>query len=142
MDAARFNGVCQRFLPLEAYLVPLLLIRESLPLAVNSKNYAGSVTCLALNLARIHPWESARAIPYDWRIWDERLDSESLRSLTAPTLLILGTETLDWIRAGAQTVLKAISGAQKSELAGQGHSAMITAPELFAETVEQFAKRA
>jgi len=89
-------------------------------------------------------WEhlrgAARAIPNDWRIWQEPLEPESLKSFTVPTLVLAGTESPAWIRAGALAVLNALPGGAFAELAGQGHSAMMTAPEQFAKAVSQFAE--
>jgi pimeloyl-ACP methyl ester carboxylesterase len=83
---------------------------------------------------------AARAIPNDWRIWQEPLEPDSLKNLTVPTLVLAGTESPAWIRAGALAVLNALPEGTFAELAGQGHSGMITAPELFAKIVGRFAE--
>ena len=88
-------------------------------------------------------WEhlrgAARAIPNDWRIWQEPFAPDSLKSVTAPCLVLAGSESPAWIRAAALAVFDTLPGAAFAELAGQGHSAMITAPRLFASSVCQFA---
>jgi len=89
-------------------------------------------------------WEhlrgAARAIPNDWRIWQEPFEPDSLKSFAVPTLVLAGAESPAWIRAGAVAVLNALPAGTFAELAGQGHSGMITAPELFAKIVGQFAE--
>ena len=88
-------------------------------------------------------WEHLRgaapALPNDWRIWQEPFDPEILKRVTVPSLVLAGTESPDWMRAAARAVLAALPAATFAELAGQGHSAMVTAPELFANAVCQFA---
>jgi pimeloyl-ACP methyl ester carboxylesterase len=49
-----------------------------------------------------------------------------------------GTESSAWLRSGTQAVRIALPNATMVELKGQNHSAMITAPEYFAEKVVQF----
>ena len=88
-----------------------------------------------------HLRDAARAIPNDWKIWQEPFNAESLRNLTIPAVVLTGTDSPAWIRLGALAVLHALPAAQLAELPRQGHSAMITAPDLFAETVERFVSR-
>jgi len=87
-----------------------------------------------------HLRDAARAIPNDWRIWQEPFEPDSLKDLTIPTLVLAGTESPVWIRRAVRTVLDSLPAAAFGELAGQGHSAMITAPELFANSVCLFAE--
>jgi pimeloyl-ACP methyl ester carboxylesterase len=87
-----------------------------------------------------HLRESARGIPNDWKIWDQPFP-EHLQDLRTPTLLLQGSESPEWIRTSTRAVQRALPVATLVEMAGQGHSAMITAPELFAEHVVQFASR-
>ncbi|MGC2636757.1 MAG: alpha/beta hydrolase [Acidobacteriaceae bacterium] len=84
----------------------------------------------------------ARAIPNDWKIWDERLLPDTLRSIRTRALLLMGSASPAWIRAGTQAVLAALPNATLVILEGQGHSAMIAAPALFAGEVAKFAARA
>lgn len=88
-------------------------------------------------------WEhlrgAARAIPGDWKIWEERFDPARLARIQTPTLVLLGEHSPDWIRAGTQAVAAALPRAKLATLEGQGHSAMIGTPELFARQVIRFA---
>lgn len=86
-----------------------------------------------------HLRDAARAIPHDWAIWEAQLDLASLNEVSAPALVMVGSRTLPWLRAGSLAVLEALPSARLAELEGQGHSAMVTAPELFAGVVERFA---
>jgi len=81
----------------------------------------------------------AHAIPNDWLLWEERFDAQSVKAVRTPTLLLEGSESPNWLRHAAQTVADALPNARLVELAGQAHSAMITAPELFAQAVTTFA---
>ncbi|HEY1499235.1 MAG TPA: alpha/beta hydrolase [Acidobacteriaceae bacterium] len=85
-----------------------------------------------------HLRDAADAIPNDWRLWEQTFDPKSIGRMTAPALVIAGSESPAWIRASALAVLRALPAAHLAELHGQGHSAMITAPELFTGTVERF----
>ena len=93
-------------------------------------------------LQRSQGWENLRgaatAIPYDWRIWDERFDPEPLRTIGTRTLVMMGSTSPAWIRASTQAVAAALPRAELVTLAGQGHSAMFTAPELFVREVTNF----
>ena len=86
-----------------------------------------------------HLRSAAGAIPHDWMLWEERLVPERLTALRMPVLLLLGSESPPWIRASTEAVRTALSRARMVELPGQGHDAMITAPELFARAVTDFA---
>lgn len=88
-----------------------------------------------------HLREAARAIPTDWKIWDEPFEPAPLKEVRTPTLLLEGSESPAWIRASTEAVGRALPNAALVEMAGQGHSAMITAPALFADEVVRFASR-
>jgi len=81
----------------------------------------------------------AHAIPNDWLLWEERFDAQSVKAIQTPTLLLAGSESPSWLRQAARTVADALPSARQAVLAGQAHSAMITAPELFAQAVTNFA---
>jgi len=83
----------------------------------------------------------AEAVPHDWMLWEERLEAENVRGVRAPVLVMTGSESPTWLRAGAETVLASFRNAQSAVLPGQGHSAMFTGPELFAKTIIDFAVR-
>lgn len=86
-----------------------------------------------------HLRAAASAIPYDWKIWDERLDPDQLGRMRTRALVLMGSESPAWIRAGTEAVLAALPNAALVVLQGQGHSAMVTAPEQFADEVVSFA---
>jgi pimeloyl-ACP methyl ester carboxylesterase len=81
----------------------------------------------------------APAIPNDWMLWQERFDAASAGAMRTRTLILTGSASPLWIRQGAAAVLAALPLARMVVLPGQGHSAMITAPELFARAVIDFA---
>ncbi|MGA2849128.1 MAG: alpha/beta hydrolase [Terracidiphilus sp.] len=81
----------------------------------------------------------AEAVPHDWMLWEERLEAENVKTVRAPVLMLTGSESPMWLRDGAEAVSAAFPKAQHEVLLGQGHSAMITEPVLFAEAVIGFA---
>jgi pimeloyl-ACP methyl ester carboxylesterase len=54
----------------------------------------------------------------------------------------MGAESPAWMRAATLAVAAALPRAQRVTLQGQGHSAMFTAPEIFAREVIRFAAAA
>jgi pimeloyl-ACP methyl ester carboxylesterase len=66
------------------------------------------------------------------------VDPESLGSLAAPTLLLLGEHSPKWTREGTERVTSALPNAKVAVLPGQGHAAIMTAPELVADEVTRF----
>jgi pimeloyl-ACP methyl ester carboxylesterase/AcrR family transcriptional regulator len=91
-------------------------------------------------------WEQLRsvapAIPNDWMLWEERLEPERLANLHLPTLLLVGSKSPSWLRTTSRAILAALPQAREVEMAGQGHTAMIGAPELFAREVVGFVESA
>ena len=67
-----------------------------------------------------------------------RVDPERFRALAAPALLLLGEESPDWAREGTERVRAALPDARVAVLSGQGHVAIMTAPELVADEVARF----
>lgn len=67
-----------------------------------------------------------------------RFDPASLAALRVPALLLLGGESPPFYREQAVMLAVALSDARIVTLAGQGHEAMLTAPELFAREVTRF----
>jgi len=67
-----------------------------------------------------------------------RVESERFRGLTAPALLLHGEESPDWAREGTERVRAALQDARVAVLPGQGHAAIMTAPELVADEVARF----
>ena len=67
-----------------------------------------------------------------------RVDPERFRDFAAPTLLLLGEESPDWAREGTEQIRAIVPGARIAILRGQGHVAIMTAPELVADEVARF----
>jgi pimeloyl-ACP methyl ester carboxylesterase len=77
----------------------------------------------------------APAILHDWMLWEERFDASKVSGMRTRTLMLMGSDSPRWLRQGAEAVVAALPDARMAVLPGQGHSAMITAPELFARAV-------
>lgn len=67
-----------------------------------------------------------------------RLDRERLRDLTAPVLLLIGEESPEWARDGTERIRAVLADARVTLLRGEGHMAIMTAPELVADEVARF----
>lgn len=81
----------------------------------------------------------AHTTPYDARVQADFLfDPARLRAVRVPTLLVLGGAGPAAMRASTETLAAALPHARVAVLPGQGHTAMFTAPELFAREVLRF----
>jgi pimeloyl-ACP methyl ester carboxylesterase len=69
-----------------------------------------------------------------------RLRPERFTSLTVPTLLLLGSDSPPSEAESTREIAAAIPGARVMTMPGQGHVAMLTAPELFAAEVLDFVR--
>ena len=67
-----------------------------------------------------------------------QLDPAALRRISAPTLLLLGSESPDWARRSTDAYSADIPHAEVRILAGQGHGATSGAPELLAAELARF----
>ncbi|HEY3068896.1 MAG TPA: alpha/beta hydrolase [Gaiellaceae bacterium] len=67
-----------------------------------------------------------------------RVDPERFRNVAIPALLLLGEESPDWAREGTERIRAVLPDARVAILRGQGHMAIMTAPELVAEEVARF----
>lgn len=67
-----------------------------------------------------------------------RFDAARFAALAVPTLLLLGSETTPDLAASTTLLAEHLPGARVVTMAGQGHVAMLTAPELFADEVLGF----
>jgi pimeloyl-ACP methyl ester carboxylesterase len=65
-----------------------------------------------------------------------RVDPERFRDLAAPVLLLLGEESPDWAREGTERIAPS-SRTRVAILRGQGHVAIMTAPELVARFLSE-----
>ena len=66
------------------------------------------------------------------------LEPERFRDVAAPALLLLGGESPDWAREGTERIREALPDARVAVLPGEGHAAIMTAPELVADEVTRF----
>lgn len=85
-------------------------------------------------------WELRTSLVHTWprEVRDmERLtrDLTHLAAITAPTLMLRGEMTPNWLAHATDVVAEAIPSALVVELPGQGHGALITAPHLVAEAI-------
>ena len=67
-----------------------------------------------------------------------RVNPERLGKLAARVLLLLGEESPDGAREGTERIRAIIPDARVAILRGQGHVAIMTAPELVADEVARF----
>jgi pimeloyl-ACP methyl ester carboxylesterase len=65
-------------------------------------------------------------------------DPEQFRSVTAPALLVLGSASPVWAQQGTEVVRAVLPDARVTLLAGEGHLAIMTAPEVFTAEVVRF----
>jgi pimeloyl-ACP methyl ester carboxylesterase len=68
-----------------------------------------------------------------------RASAERLAKWTTPTTMLLGSETQGLLRDAAFFVRDAIPGCRMVILEGQGHGAMLDAPEFFAKKIVEIA---
>ncbi len=81
----------------------------------------------------------AHTVPYDSRIQRSfNATPEELARIAVPTLCLVGSASNARMQGGARTVASRLANAQIAELAGQEHMAQLTAPALFAATVNGF----
>lgn len=75
---------------------------------------------------------AAHTVVRETRAEDEyRFDPDRFATLGVPTLLLAGSETPADLAASTDALAAALPGTRTVTLAGQGHVAMLTAPELF-----------
>jgi pimeloyl-ACP methyl ester carboxylesterase len=94
-------------------------------------------------LRRSPVWELRRRIvptvPRELRAeLAHRFDPGELAAITAPTLLLVGTESPAWAVRSVAAHAEAIPGSTRRSLDGQGHAANMTAPDLLAGELERF----
>lgn len=81
---------------------------------------------------------AAHTYPREERAFHElRFDPDAAHRISAPTLLLTGSESRDW-GPEVETVAAALRDARVSVLEGQGHTADVVAPELVAERLLEF----
>jgi pimeloyl-ACP methyl ester carboxylesterase len=101
----------------------------------------------ALDRLRASPvWEmrvaSAHTIPRELRAEESyRPDPDTFSSLSLPVLLLLGSESPEWAKRGTEVAESALAESRVKVLEGEGHLAIMTAPELVAGAVARFLTR-
>jgi pimeloyl-ACP methyl ester carboxylesterase len=81
----------------------------------------------------------AHTVPYDAQVQRAfSADAEALSRIHIPTLLLVGSSSPARMRSGAETIAARLPNATVTELAGQQHAAMLSAPALFASAVNGF----
>lgn len=82
---------------------------------------------------------SAHTIPREMRASrDYVLQPDRFQGLQTPTLLLVGGDSPERLRAASESVHAALPNSRLEVLEGQRHLAMYTAPQLFAEAVLRF----
>jgi pimeloyl-ACP methyl ester carboxylesterase len=94
-------------------------------------------------MARTHLWAARKRVtptlPRELRAeLAHRLDPDALAAVTAPTLLLVGTESPDWATRSTEAYAEVLPNAEKRPLEGQGHGANVSAPELLAGELTRF----
>jgi pimeloyl-ACP methyl ester carboxylesterase len=94
-------------------------------------------------LARSPVWERRKrvspTVPRELRAeLAFRLDPAALRSIAAPTLMLLGSESPDWARRSTSAYSEGISNSEVRILEGSGHGATTSDPELLAAEIDRF----
>ena len=94
-------------------------------------------------LARSPIWDARRRVvptlPRELRAaFEHRFDAAGMARLAMPVLLLVGTESPAWAVRSVVAHGEAIPASETRSLAGQGHSANMTAPDLLAAELERF----
>jgi pimeloyl-ACP methyl ester carboxylesterase len=83
--------------------------------------------------------EAAHTIPREiMSVRDYAFEPDRFRSLTVPTLFLLGGESSPYYKAAAETLCAALGQGRIAVLPGQGHEGVITVPGLVLREVLRF----
>jgi pimeloyl-ACP methyl ester carboxylesterase len=63
---------------------------------------------------------------------------DRFRAIESPILMLLGSDTSDSLKNSTAALIRVLKNARVSQIAGEGHLALRTAPELVAERVREF----
>ena len=86
-----------------------------------------------------HRVAAAHTIPRELRAEEAwAFEPEGYQGFTAPTLLLLGSESPEWASRGTEIVAAAVPTSRVAVLEGHGHVATMTGPELLASKVVAF----
>lgn len=82
---------------------------------------------------------AAHTIPRELRADESyRPDARAFAQLAVPVLLLLGSESPEWAEKGTEVVQSVLPDSRLALLEGEGHIAIMTAPELVADEVARF----
>jgi pimeloyl-ACP methyl ester carboxylesterase len=82
----------------------------------------------------------AHTLPYDLAICGpgNALPTDSLAKITAPTLVICGGASLEWVRTSGRAAAGLVHGGRYLTLEGQDHGSVLQQPGTLAPTVREF----
>jgi pimeloyl-ACP methyl ester carboxylesterase len=108
------------------------------------RDQVGTVSSMLERIRSSPVWpkaiELAATLPRESRVVNTyRVDTDRLAKWTIPATMLLGSESPSDVRDGAMFVGRSIPGCATAVLEGQGHSAMLSAPDLFVAKVLQVA---
>jgi pimeloyl-ACP methyl ester carboxylesterase len=82
---------------------------------------------------------TAHTLPRESRAEKEyRFDAQRFKDLHTPTLLLLGGDSPQFLKAATETIDTALPNSRIAVMPGQQHTAMYTAPDLFASELIRF----
>ena len=82
---------------------------------------------------------AAHTIPRELRAEESyQPDSSAFAALAVPALLLLGTESPQWAEKGTEVAQSVLPESRVAVLEGEGHIALMTAPELVADELARF----
>jgi pimeloyl-ACP methyl ester carboxylesterase len=84
----------------------------------------------------------AHTLPSDARLSELVVEPERLAGLDVPVSLLLGEQSPGWMQQGVRAVAAALPRAEVAMLAGQGHRAIFTAPQLVSAQIQRMAVNA
>ena len=85
-------------------------------------------------------WPTFKALAPGWVREMEQIERlgttlDRYRTIETPVLLLLGSDTSNGLKDATAALSRTVQNARVSQLPGQGHGAIRTAPELVAERV-------
>jgi pimeloyl-ACP methyl ester carboxylesterase len=139
-DHPQFPGVVARVAELvwrgdaEKAAVTLLVERSGVPPDAVDAVRALPLWPILLRGTQMLPREGSAVVSY-------RFDPSRFQRLATPTLVLVGEESPGWRHEAMTRLQTALPHAELQILAGQGHLATHTAPELLAENIVSFLQR-
>jgi pimeloyl-ACP methyl ester carboxylesterase len=139
-DDPAFPGVVARIAELvkrgedEQAAVTLLVERSGVPPDAVEAARELPLWPILLRGVQVLPREGAAVVAY-------RFDPSRFERLATPTLVLVGEESPSWRREAMTRLQTTLPQAEPRILAGQGHLATHTAPELLAEEIVSFLER-